>query len=153
MANRLWILLLVLFPSNAHACQPAMSQTRMNTVMEKLFQLSAQGTVNDEDLSFLRADKQIESNVYFQKASVGIVEGDTFIVFNSDRNKLQIRDDIWTGKGKSEPEILFYKNSKLLIPASTSEAKRSGAIVFSKDNVWVIQPAENCAGRYARTPM
>jgi len=130
-----------------------MSQTRMNSVMEKLFQLSAKGTVKDEDLSFLRADTQINSNVYFQKASVGIVEGDTFIVFNSDRNKLQIGDDVWTGKDKSEPEILFYKNSKLLIPASTSEAKRSGVIVFSKDNVWVIQTVVKCAGRYARTQM
>nr|WP_298100216.1 hypothetical protein [uncultured Shinella sp.] len=125
----------------------------MNIVIEELFHLFAKGTVKDEDLSFLRADKQINSNVYFQKASVGIVEGDTFIVFNSDRNKLQIRDDVWTGKEKSEPEILFYKNSKLLIPASASEAKRSGVVVFSKDNVWVIQPAEKCAGRYARTQM
>ena len=128
-----------------------MSPTRMNTIMEKLFQLSAKESVKDEELAFLRADKQIDSNVYFKKASVGIVEGDIFVIFNSDRNKLQIRGDVWTGKEKSEPEILFYKNSKLLVPASTSEAKQSGAIVFSKDNVWVIQPAQKCAGRYART--
>ncbi|MGJ7503809.1 hypothetical protein ACSFBF_25860 [Variovorax sp. ZT5P49] len=119
--------------------------------MEKLFHLSRKASVTDSDLSFLRTDRRIDSNVYIKKASVGVVEAGIFILFNSDRNKLKVEDDEWVGKEKSEPEILFYKNSKLLIPANTSEAKRSGAIVFSRDNVWVIQPVEKCAGRYART--
>lgn len=122
----------------------------MNSIMEKLFHLSKRGSVTDEDIAFLRADKQIDANVYIKKASVGVVEENIFILFNSERNKLKVQDDFWLGKEKSEPEILFYKNSKLLIPANEAEAKRVGAIVFAKESVWVIQPATRCAGKYSR---
>ncbi|WP_196305759.1 hypothetical protein [Variovorax paradoxus] len=122
----------------------------MNSIMEKLFHLSKRGGVTDRDIAFLRADKQIDENVYVKKASVGAVEEDIFILFNSERNKLKVQDDFWLGKEKSEPEILFYKNSKLVSPVNEAEAKRFGVIVFSKESVWVIQPTTRCAGRYSR---
>lgn len=122
----------------------------MNTIMEKLFRTASKGRVTNGELLFLRADKQIHSNVYFKKASIGAVENEIFIIFNSDRNKLKVQDGFWTGNEKSEPEILFFKDSKLLTPINEAEAKRSGAIVFSTDNIWVIQPVETCIGRYVR---
>lgn len=97
----------------------------MNTIMEKLFRTASKGRVTNGELLFLRADKQIHSNVYFKKASIGAVENDIFIIFNSDRNKLKVQDDFWTGNEKSEPEILFFKDSKLLTPINEAEAKRS----------------------------
>lgn len=85
-----------------------------------------------------------------KKGGVGIVDSETFILLQEERNSMSLAEKKWQGEKVSESEIVLTDGRRVIGSMHGVDVSKLKIVMFSPAEVRYINLSNNTGGKYSR---
>jgi hypothetical protein len=114
-----------------------------------LQEFAQQNSLNDDQLNAMLG-QYVLGSLAMRKGGLGIVDRETYIVLDEERNAVIVGGKQWDGLPRQKTEVVLTDGRRILGSVPASELRDLRILIFSPKEVHFINPSANAGGIYRR---
>jgi hypothetical protein len=114
-----------------------------------LQEFAQQNSLNDDQLNAMLG-QYVLGSLAMRKGGLGIVDRETYIVLDEERNAVIVGGKQWDGLPRQKTEVVLTDGRRILGSVPANELRDLRILIFSPKGVYFINPSANAGGIYRR---
>ena len=126
-----------------------MNQKLITKLLATLHEFAQKNQLSDAQLESLLGEIVLNSPA-MRKGGVGLIDNETFVILNEERNAVLLAGRKWQGKKSSEYEVVLTDGHRVLSSVDVVDFSTLMILLFSPTEVRYINLSNNSGGKYLR---
>jgi hypothetical protein len=143
------ILAILSFLLSPYVKATAMNQEIVAKLVTTLNTFAKKNALNDAQLESLLGEIVLNGQK-MKKGGVGVIDKETFVVLDDQRNTVVVAGKKWQGKPSNEHEVVLTDGRRVLSSTDDVDVSNLKILVFSPKEVRYINLSNNSGGKYPR---